>query len=41
VGLILDLAKQFGPAIEFHIIGDVIGTPAYRDSLLKRKRMKT
>jgi glycosyltransferase involved in cell wall biosynthesis len=35
---LLDLAEQI-PATqaEFHIIGDVIGTPDYRDGLLKRK----
>jgi glycosyltransferase involved in cell wall biosynthesis len=38
IGLILDLAQKIGPQqSEFHIIGNVIGTPAYRDSLLKRK----
>jgi glycosyltransferase involved in cell wall biosynthesis len=38
IGLILDLAQEIGPQeSEFHIIGNVIGAPAYRDSLLKRK----
>lgn len=39
VHLLLDVAKQI-PATqaEFHIIGDVIGSPDYRDSLLKRKQ---
>lgn len=38
VGLILDLAQHIGAnEADFHIIGDVIGTPIYRDSLLKRK----
>lgn len=38
IHLILDLAQRIGPTeAEFHIIGDVIGSPAYRDSLLERK----
>jgi glycosyltransferase involved in cell wall biosynthesis len=36
--LILDLAQQISSStVEFHIIGDVIGSPTYRDQLLKRK----
>jgi glycosyltransferase involved in cell wall biosynthesis len=38
IELLLDLAKVIKQEIaEFHIIGDVIGTPAYCDSLLRRK----
>lgn len=38
VHLILDMAEQIGPErAQFHVVGDVIGSPTYRDELMERK----